>query len=543
MATRDTQPSDEDRELSQVGRHKRARPQKLAYSSRGMVSTAHYLATEAGRKVLDEGGNAVDAAVAAAFALSVCEPQASGLGGQTLMLIHLAESNKTFALDGSSRAPSRATREAFAKGARLRGYRATTVPSTPAVLDYARREYGTRQLDRLLEPSIELAEEGFPVGDLLHSLMTRELKHLRKHSGGEVFLKGGRRPYPVGSTLRQPALGATLRRLASAGMDDLYTGEIGALMAEDFERNDGLIHRDDLARPPLPIVRRPVGTTFQGRRLRTFPPPGAGRVLVEMINVIEHLPIDKLDPETPEGALLLVEVMKKAAQDRHDRPFEANFYAQVTDRQMVDKEYAKLIAGQIQRRARRKIRTRGETTHLSVMDDQGNAVALTQSIERVFGSFCMTPELGFLYNNYMSAYEYTDIEHPYYIRPNTPPWGSVAPTILFKGRKPSLVIGSPGSERIVTAILQVLIRLGSHTPYEAVAAPRLHCSLEGKVSLEASRFRDDIPRELERRGYTVDARDPFSFYMGCVQMVLRDKRGYIGVADPRRDGSAAGPTS
>jgi gamma-glutamyltranspeptidase/glutathione hydrolase len=152
-----------------------------------------------------------------------------------------------------------------------------------------------------------------------------------------------------------------------------------------------------------------------------------------------------------------------------------------------------------------------------------------------------TPSLGFLYNDYLSAYDVDDISHPYYLRPNAPPWGSVAPTIGFRGRRPWLAIGSPGSERIVTAILQVLLRLGSHTPFDAVAAPRLHATLDGKVSLEISRFRDDLPPLLEKHGFTVDPRDPFSFYMGCVQMVMRSREGLIGVADPRRDGSAGGP--
>ncbi len=533
----------DERELSEVRPGHRPEPQRLAYSARGMIATQHDLATQAGAQALADGGNAIDAAVAAAFALSVCEPNASGLGGQTLMLVHVAETQKTFALDGSSSAPSRATPEAMPKRARLHGFRATTVPSTPAVLDYVLAEHGTMALARVIEPAIAIAEEGFAVSELLHSLMVREVRSLRRHPAGQIFLRGGRRPYAVGDVLRQPALAKTLRRLAKHGVRDFYRGRIGRLIAKDVEQNDGLIRADDMARPPRPIVRKALGCSFQGRRLRTFPPPGAGRVLVEMINVIENFPLERLDPESPDGAILLVEVMRKAAQDRRDRPFDPDFYAQVTGRQMVDRDYAAEVAKELARRVR-PIRTEGETTHLSVMDEAGNAVGLTQSIERVFGSCCLTPELGFLYNNYMSAYDYRDIGHPHYLRPNTPPWGSVAPTILFKNRKPTMVIGSPGSERIVTSILQVLIRLfRSHTPYEAVAAPRLHCSLDGKVSLEAARFRDDIPLALAGHGFEVDRRDPFSFYLGCVQLVLRDRDGFIGVADPRRDGSAAGPRS
>jgi gamma-glutamyltranspeptidase/glutathione hydrolase len=205
---------------------------------------------------------------------------------------------------------------------------------------------------------------------------------------------------------------------------------------------------------------------------------------------------------------------------------------------MLSTEYSSKVARQIVRR----VRSHGETTHLSVMDSLGNVVALTQSIENVFGSCCASPDLGFLYNNYMNAFEYEDVSHPYYMRPNAVPWASVAPTIVFRGRKPWLAIGSPGSERITPSILQVLLRLRHSTPLAAVDAPRLHCSLHGKVSLEASRMRDDIPDELRMHGFDVDVRGPYSFYLGCVQMVMRDHRtgDLIGVADPRRDGAAAG---
>jgi gamma-glutamyltranspeptidase/glutathione hydrolase len=175
------------------------------------------------------------------------------------------------------------------------------------------------------------------------------------------------------------------------------------------------------------------------------------------------------------------------------------------------------------------------------MDEEGNTVALTQSIERVYGSYSATQELGFLYNNYMSAFEYEDMSHPYYMRPNAAPWASVAPTIVFRGKRPWLAIGSPGSERITPSILQVLLRLQTISPLAAVDAPRLHCSLDGKVSLEATRMRNDIPRALQRQGLQVDVRDPYSFYLGCVQLVMRERNDLIGVADPRRDGAAGGP--
>jgi gamma-glutamyltranspeptidase/glutathione hydrolase len=177
------------------------------------------------------------------------------------------------------------------------------------------------------------------------------------------------------------------------------------------------------------------------------------------------------------------------------------------------------------------------------MDRFGNVVGLTQSIERIYGSCCATEELGFLYNNYLMAFEQEDITHPYYLRPAAVPWASVAPTIVFQGRLPWLVIGSPGSERITASILQVLLRLRRQEPLEAVDAPRLYCNIRGKVSLEASRMRSDIPEFLEKHGFEIDIRDPYSFYLGCIQLVMREGSDFVGVADPRRDGAAGGPNS
>lgn len=177
------------------------------------------------------------------------------------------------------------------------------------------------------------------------------------------------------------------------------------------------------------------------------------------------------------------------------------------------------------------------------MDAEGNVVGLTQSIERVYGSCAASPELGFLHNNYMSAFEYEDISHPYYLRPNAVPWASVAPTIVFRGRRPWAVFGSPGSDRITSSAFQVLVRLQTTSLYAAVEAPRMHCSLDGKVALEATRMRSAIPKALLRNGSEIDVRDPYSFYLGCVQPVIRNDDGFIGVADPRRDGSAGGPAT
>ncbi|UCF79153.1 MAG: gamma-glutamyltransferase [Candidatus Eiseniibacteriota bacterium] len=559
-------------------RSKVPEPQRVSASRFGMIATAHWCATDAGREILEDGGNAVDAAVAAALALGVCEPAASGIGGQTMMLVHTAEPRRTLALDGSSRAPNRAAPEATKDSeSRRRGHAATTVPSTLATLDYALRKYGTMKFSRVMEPAIRLAEEGYIVSSLQKRLAKRELKSLRESSAAQFFLDDGVRPYRAGRLFKQPVLAQTLRRLAEEGVTEFYQGEIARQMDADMQENGGLLRLDDLAQIPWPIERRPVSCHFAHHRVITFPPPGAGRTLVEMLQILSNFPSRLWNVDTPEGALVLVEVIRRAFLDRRDRPYDPTFYAQVDDRRMMSDEYAKRVANRIRRRVRphgetfhveeaRRERARregteagasrekengksghedamrGETTHLSVMDRFGNAVALTQSIERVFGSFSASPELGFLYNNYMMAFEHEDIAHPYHLRPNAVPWASVAPTLVFRGRRPWVAIGSPGSELITPSILQVLLRLELQSPYDAVSAPRIHCDIEKTVSLEVARMRDDIPAFLEERGFSINPCEPFSFFLGCVQLVMYENKTFVGVADPRRDGSAGGPS-
>jgi gamma-glutamyltranspeptidase/glutathione hydrolase len=513
-------------------------PQRVAYCKQGVVASAHYRASEAGARMFELGGNAVDAAVATALALGVCEPAASGLGGQTMMLIHLPGS-RTVAIDGSSRAPNRTPPAELKKVERLRGHCATTVPSTPAALGYVLEHYGRLPWAKVIEPAIELAEEGYAVSELQHRLTVRELAHLRAGSAANLFLRDGKEPLAVGDTHRQPILAKTLRRLSEHGYQDFYSGEIAQAIAKDMAANGGLIQLDDLAQIPIPIERRPVSGRFRSMRVFTFPPPAAGRTLLFILRLLEQFPDKKRRPDTKEGALLLAEIVRRAMLERQDRPFDPSFYPQIQDKRMLKDDYSRMVAGQIRTRIK-PVKTSGETTHLSTLDADGCGVALTQSIERVYGSFASSPELGFLYNNYMSAFEHEDISHPYYLRPNAVPWASVAPTIVMQGSKPKIVLGSPGSERIVSAIAQVLLRLETQPLMDAITGPRLHCSHDGLVTMESSRMRSDIPAELLARGFKVKEVEPFSFYLGCVQAVMRERDGLVGVADLRRDGAAVG---
>ena len=328
-------------------------PQRIAVSKHGMIATQQFEATNACVEILEEGGNAIDAAVAAAFAVGVCEPMASGLGGQTMMLIYVPQLRKTLAIDGSSRAPSRAVIEDFTKKEiRLIGHRATTVPSTPAVLGYVLKTYGTLPLVRVLEPAIRLAEKGYPITELQHALQIREKDNWENGNAARFFLKDGN-PYPVGAVFKQPVLAETLRRIGQKEIEEFYQGEMAAQIEDDMFKHEGFVRRDDLAKIPYPIERRPISCRLEGYRVMTFPPPAAGRTLIEMLNILGQFQPKKYNPNLLMGTLLLIETIRRAQLDRRDRPFDPNFYPQVQDRRMLSEDYAKLAGKQIQSRMKK----------------------------------------------------------------------------------------------------------------------------------------------------------------------------------------------
>ena len=279
------------------------------------------------------------------------------------------------------------------------------------------------QVRRVLLPQ-DVQQVGGRADALQHALTRREAKFLRAGTAAPFFLRDGKRPHRAGELFRQPVLAATLGRLAAHGVADFYQGEIAAAIEADMERHDGFLRRDDLAQVPMPIERQLLTGRFFGHRIFTMPPPGAGNALVEMMNIHQYLPEARRRIDTRDGAVLLAETIRRAFLDRADRPFDPNFYSQVTEKRMLRDDYARELAAAIAKR----YLGRGETTHLSAMDAARNAVALTQSIENVYGSCAATAGLGFLYNNYMSAFEHKDISHPYHMRPNAVPWASVAPT-------------------------------------------------------------------------------------------------------------------
>ena len=512
-----------------------------------MVSTAFPEATQAGVEIFRKGGNAVDAAVASALSLAVCEPQGSGIGGQTMMLIYTGK--KVIAIDGSSRAPSLAHVSAIYENDKSLGYRATTVPSTLAVLGYVHKKYGKLSWSAVVEPAIRIAYEGYKITELQHKLQKRELENFKKvpsFSGGKYFLKDGK-PYNVGDVFKQHDLAKLLEDIARYGFEYFYRGKPAKIIDADMRENGGLLRYDDLALIPLPIERKPVVGRFRGFKIYSMPPPGAGRPLIYSLLMLDAVSPKELHQNKIKKIHLLIEIIREALLERTGRPYDPNFYPQISPERMLSPKFASKKVKEIAKSIDFHLPIHEtydeytETTHLSVMD-KNMAVSLTQSIERVYGSKAAAEGLGFLYNNYLMDFEYKSPEHPYYLRPNSVPWATVSPSIIFLNDKPWLVMGSPGSERIFSVLTQFLMHIVDEKMSidKAVKEPRIHSSLGGLVSYE-DRFDTEIIDYLRREGYRLDKREPYSFYLGSIHAVLRKRDGsFQGVADVRRDGTAGG---
>jgi gamma-glutamyltranspeptidase/glutathione hydrolase len=517
-------------------------------STGGMVATAHYLATSAGVAALERGGNALDAAVTAAFALAVCEPAGSGLGGMALLLVHHAATGRTFLVDGSCQAPAAASPLEVARSKRYRGHRAVAVPRGVAALSHALTRYGRLGRREVLGPAITLAEEGFPTTPLQHALARRFRGPLRRGSAGALFLDGDQGPRPPGALLRQPVLARTLRRLAADGFEDFYRGAIAREIVTDMERHEGFVGAGDLEHALEVTELEPIWGSYDGSQVATAGPPGGGLALLHMLHMASSLPREDLDLEHPAGVVRVAAIVARAREERIRRRLRTGANAPGEAVDLLDPDGAAQAARECLESLGRSEPPDlpdgegcGETTHVSVMDREGNAVSLTLSIERTFGAAVTTPELGFIHNGYLRAFKVHNRRHPHYLRPGAPARSNAAPTLLLRGGRPWVAVGSTGSERIGSGIFQVLVRLGRSQPFDAVHGPRLHATPQRHVLWEEERFPRGAREALVGSGFTVESLGPYSFRLGGLQLVTRDGVTFTGVAEPRRDGAAAGP--
>ncbi len=533
----------------------------------GMVVSTEALASEAGLEILQAGGNAVDAAVAVAFALAVTHPEAGNLGGGGFMLIRLA-SGESVVIDYREEAPVAASRKMYldAKGelipdASTVGARAAAVPGTVAGLALAEQKYGKLGLARVLEPAIRLAKEGFRVSYALSESLRAHHELLSKFAESRrIFLRDGR-PYEPEEIFRQPELAETFRDIARDGPDGFYRGRVAKVIVQTMEKEHGLIQASDLERYK-PKIRPPLRGHFRGYEILSVPPPSSGGVaLIEMLNVLE--PLDLGAPNSFHSIHLIAETMRRAYADRAAYLGDAD-YVSVPVAGLTSPRYAAMLRKEIlQAKATAPVEPgkpaayeSAETTHFSVVDAEGNAVANTYTLNGSYGCGVTVEGAGFLLNNQMDDFA---------ARPGTPnmfglvqgeanaiaprkrPLSSMTPTIVLESgpeKKLRLVTGSPGGGTIINTVLQVLLNVLVYKMdvRAAVTAPRFHHQWSpDRLTLERWGFSADTVEKLQEAGYTLAYRDSIG---DCQAIEIDPAPGgtgwRFGAADPRHDGKAVG---
>ncbi len=507
------------------------------------VATAFPAATEIAADVLCAGGNAADAAAAAAWALCACEPSGSGLGGQTTALI-LTRDGQARVLDGHSRAPARASLRTISAAGQRTGRTATTIPSTPMVLQALSEGFGTLSTSAAIEPAAALADRGHE----FTRLQRREVKWcwnvLRASGAKDIFLGRNGRLLKSGKALRQPRLSATLQRLIQHGVGDFYNGALSREIVADMSDHGGLIDTADLAAVAAPPVRDPVETRFAGHRILSTPPTSGGVTLLQALKLSEALAAEL----RPSGAAgwevdVVLDAVYAAFAFRKRWPLAPEEFTSSVQNWMLGDALTDDLARELSAQKRRRAIERGdeaagETTHLCVADADGNVVALTQSIQSLFGAKVAHPSLGFFYNNYLTTC--VRHRHPNRLAGGCTPRSNVCPTIALDGNgHPKLAIGAAGSRRIVSATLQVIRRVlcNGEDLSAALSAPRAHALLNGRAWIEGPDLTEALQARLGGRYRQVIARRPHDYKMGCVQAISWDDEGRAcAAADPRRDG-------
>jgi gamma-glutamyltranspeptidase/glutathione hydrolase len=494
-----------------------------------MVASSSTEASQAGVEIMRQGGNAVDAAAAVGFALAVTHPAAGNLGGGGFMLIRLQDGKAAF-LDFREKAPAAARPDMYldAQGkvipeASLVGYKAIGVPGSVAGLVEAQKRYGKLVLATVMAPAIRLAEQGFPVGHGLATSLRGSRALARFPESRRVFQRDGN-SYQAGEIFRQPDLARTLRRIARGGAEEFYRGGLARELAAAMQKGGGLITEEDLKQYEVKW-REPLAGSYRGYQLLTAPPPSSGGIaLLETLNILEQTSYATPGPGAAESIHWMTEAMRRAFADRAEFLGDPDF-TRVPVRGLTHKEYAARLRAGIDPQAATPSSRVGhgepapyesaETTHYSIVDAEGNAVACTTTLNGAFGSGVTADGLGFLMNNEMDDFAAAPGVPNLFgliqgkaneIRPGKRPLSSMTPTIVTRDGKLFLVVGSPGGPRIISTVLQVIANvIDFHlNVQQAVDAPRFHHQwLPDILYLEQPGFSPDAVSLLRQKGHTV----------------------------------------
>jgi len=530
----------------------------------GMVVTSHTLATEVALAVLKKGGNAIDAAVTAGFALAVTQPRSGNIGGGGFMLISSEKEKDVVAIDYREKAPAGATKDMFLgkdgnvdQALSRFSHISAGVPGTVAGLALALEKYGTISLADSLAPAIELAEKGFVVTPRFSKGVKSKQKRLFKfESGKKKFLKPDGSFYEPGDIYIQSDLAETLKRIAQDGIKGFYEGKTAEMIVAEMQRGKGLITLEDL-KNYKPGIRKPVQGTYRGYDIYSMSPPSSGGAhIIQILNTLEKYPIGNLGHNSAKTIHLMAEAMKRAYADRSKYLGDSDF-VEVPLAGIISKKYAASLRAGIDPNFASNSKDilpgnpmgfeSNETTHFSIVDKFGNAVSNTYTINFSYGSGIVVEGAGFLLNNEMDDFSAKPgVPNAYgliggeanKIEPNKRMLSSMSPTVVMKNGKNFLVAGSPGGSRIITTTLQVIMNVIDHglNVQAAVNAPRIHHQwLPDEIRIEEG-ISPDTLRLLEAVGHTVNEKSS----MGAIQSIMIAEDGTMyGGADPRRSTSAA----
>ncbi|HZN08510.1 MAG TPA: gamma-glutamyltransferase [Pyrinomonadaceae bacterium] len=537
----------------------------------GMVASTNEVASRVGVEIMKRGGNAVDAAIAVAFALAVTHPAAGNLGGGGFMMIRLKDGRST-AIDYREMAPAAAHRDVYldkngklieGEGGSLVGYRAAGVPGTVRGMELALQKYGSGKLTwrQLVEPARRLAANGFAVTHSLARSLRLSKDYLSKYPETKrIYLKGGNL-YEEGELFRQPELAATFARLQRFGPSEFYEGETARMIVADMKRNNGLMTLEDL-RGYVAKERTPLRGNYRGHEIISMPPPSSGgAVLIEMLNVLEGYELNKFEASSSERYHLMAEAMRRAFADRAEYMGDADF-VKVPVAGLIDKSYAKTLRATINTdRASSSAEVRAgrpagyesdDTTHFTVVDAEGNAVANTYTLNDSYGSSATVKGAGIILNNEMDDFAAKPGTPNLYgliqgernaVAPRKRPLSAMTPTIVLR-KDGSLwfTVGSPGGPTIINTVLCIITNVIDYEMniQQAIDAPRIHHQwLPDELIGEPYGLSGDTQRALTSRGHALAKQR----YLGDAEGIMIEEKTAIrlGATDPRRsDGLAIG---
>ncbi len=533
---------------------------RTATSDSAMASSSKYEVSQVGSEIMEAGGNAFDAAVAMGFAIGVCEPFTSGIGGGGLAVIHTAEGEDIF-IDFREVAPAAATLDLYvdengdSNGNNTTGGLASAVPGDVAGLLYILENYGTMTREEVLAPAIRMATEGFEITAFCATAISDAYeKAMMFPEMQAIYYDDFGLPYGQGTILTNPDLAKALQLIADEGVEGFYTGEIAEAMVATLSKYDGVMTVEDLAGYEVQVLE-PVSSTYQGYQIISAAPPSSGGThLIEILNILENFDVASLEINSPEYIHLMAETFKLSFADRAEYMADTNFVTDVPLDGLTSKEYAAERAALIDLEQAQEfsygdptLHEHTDTTHFSVADAEGNVIGITKTINYYFGSGVMVEGYGFMMNNEMADFV-TDPNSVNCIEPGKKPLSSMAPTIILnEDDSPFMVLGTPGGSRIFSGVAQTISRVIDHGMdlLDAICVPKIwNCGAEMNLEYETAlvgyeeyAITQETIDALTAMGHT----NIYSGASGSLQAIQFMEDGTLyGAADPRQDGKAVG---